>query len=57
MRDDLLVCTIEKDSPIPRYAVVLPGSLTEEILNGVHDSPFAGHSGVTRTVDRICECF
>ena len=49
--------SVRKDSPIPRYAVVVPESLVQEVLRGIHDSPFAGHLGVTRTLDRIRERF
>ena len=50
--------SVRKDGPIPRYAVVVPESLVQEVLRGIHDSPFAGHLGVTRTfLDRIRERF
>ena len=49
--------SVRKDSPIPRYAVVVPESLVQEVLRGIHDSPFAGHLGVTRTLDRTHERF
>ena len=55
---DILVRSVRKDSPIPRYAVVVPESLVQEVPRGIHDSPFAGHLGVTRTfLDRIRERF
>lgn len=57
VRDDLLVRSIKKDSPIPRHTVVVPESLVQEILKGVHDSPFEGHLGVTKTIERIRERF
>ena len=57
LRDNILVRSVRKDSPIPRYAVVVPESLVQEVLRGIHDSPFSGHLGVTRTLDRIRERF
>ena len=57
MRDNILVRSVRKDSPISRYAVVVPESLVQEVLRGIHDSAFAGHLGVTRTLDRIRERF
>jgi len=57
LRDNILVRSVRKDSHIPRYAVVVPESLVQEVLRGIHDSPFAGHLGVTRTLDRIRERF
>jgi len=45
------------DSPIPRYAVVVPESLVQNVLSGILDSPFAGHFAVTRILDRIRERF
>ena len=57
LRDNILMRSVRKDSPIPRYAVVVPESFVPEVLRGIHDSPFAGHLGVTRTLDRIRERF
>ena len=42
---------IKKHYPNP--VVVVPLSLTEEGLKGMHDSPFSGHLGITRTIDLI----
>ena len=57
LRDNILVRSGRKDSPIPWYAVVVPESLVQEVLRGIHDSPFAGHLGVIRILDRIRESF
>ena len=57
LRDDILFRSLSKDSPIPRYAVVVPESLVPVILKGVHDSPFSSHLGVTKTLDRIRDRF
>ena len=57
MRYDILVTPLSKDSPIPRHAVVVPETLEPEILKGVHDSPFSGHIGVIKTLDKIRDRF
>ena len=41
----------------PDPAIVEPKALETEILKGTHDSPFTGHLGVTRTLDRIRKRF
>ena len=53
VRNELLVRSRTVRSPHPDYALVIPPSLVSEILKGVHDSPFCGHLGVTRTETRI----
>lgn len=53
MRNNLLMRVIRKDESIPRYAVVVPQCLVKDILHGVHHSPYAGHLGVTKTIDRL----
>ena len=46
-----------KTSRTPDPAIVVPKALETEILKGTHDSPFTGHLGVTRTLDRIRKRF
>lgn len=53
VRNQLLVRLINRSDTIPRYAVVVPQSLVQQVLSGVHDNPFMGHLGVTKTVDRL----
>ena len=53
MRNNLLMRVLRKDESIPRYAVMVPQCLVKDILHGVHDSPYAGHLGVTKTIDRL----
>ena len=53
MRNDVLMRLIQRNEPIPRYTVVVPQYLTEQVLKGVYGSPFAGHLGVTKTNDRL----
>ena len=57
VRNELLVRSRTVRSPHPDYALVIPPSLVPEILKGVHDSPFCGHLGVTRTETRIRQRF
>ena len=57
LKDGILVRSVARNSPTPRYAIAIPQALILEILKGVHDSPFAGHLGVTRTENRIRERF
>ena len=37
--------------------LVVPNSLKSKILYDHHDSPFAGHYGIERTVNRICSLY
>ena len=49
----LLVKTssVEK-GPIPEYSFVIPTSLIDSVLQGIHCTPFAGHLGMKRTLLR-----
>ena len=54
IRDGLLVRSFGGDKKhYPNPVVVVPPALTEEVLKDMHDSPFSGHLGITRTIDRI----
>ena len=57
LRDDLLVRAIGNRQTHPNHVIVVPECLKEEILHAVHDSPFAGHLGITRTEERIRKRF
>ena len=57
VRDGLLVRSIGNRSPYPNYVVVIPDALRETILTAVHDNPFAGHLGITRTEERVRKRF
>ena len=41
----------------PHYVVVVPQSLTRNIVRAMHDNPFARHMGIARTEDRIRQRF
>lgn len=58
IRDGLLVRSYrQKRRSFPDYAIVVPKAVIPNILKGIHDCPFAGHLGITRTLDRICARF
>lgn len=58
VRDGLLYKSQkQKNCTHPDPAIVVPKILETEILKGTHDSPFTGHLGVTRTLDRIRKRF
>lgn len=54
LRDGLLTRRFQQTrNSFPDYSIVIPKSLIPQVLQGVHDCPFAGHLGITRTLDRI----
>ena len=54
LRDGLLTRRFQQtQNSFPDYSIVIPQSLIPQVLQGVHDCPFAGHLGITRTLDRI----
>ena len=57
VRDGLLYKSLKTKNTHPNPAIVVPKALETEILKGTHDSPFTGHLGVTRTLDRIRKRF
>ena len=57
VRDGLLYKSLKTKNTHPDPAIVVPKALETEILKGTHDSPFTGHLGVTRTLDRIRKRF
>ena len=49
----LLVKTyLVKKGPIPEYSFVIPTSLIDSVLQGIHSTPFSGHLGMKRTLLR-----
>jgi hypothetical protein len=44
-------------SPYPNYVIVVPSAVRDTILKAVHDNPFAGHLGITRTEERVRKRF
>ena len=57
MRDSILVRALGARQHHPHYVVVVPQSLTRNIVRTMHDNPFAGHMGIARTEDRIRQRF
>ncbi len=53
LHDGLLVRSIGNRSPYPNYVIIVPKALRETILHAVHDNPFAGHLGISRTEERV----
>ena len=53
LRDGILVRALGARQHHPHYVVVVPQSLTRNIVRAMHDNPFAGHMGIARTEDRI----
>ena len=53
IRNGLLYRSFKAKNPHPDPVVVVPKILEAEILKGTHDSPFSGHLGVSRTLERI----
>ena len=56
LREGILVRALGKKHH-PHYVAVVPKSLTTNIVQAMHDNPFAGHMGITRTEDRIRQRF
>ena len=57
LRNGILIRALGKKQPHPHYVVVVPKSLTRNIVQAMHDNPFAGHMGIARTEDRIRQRF
>ena len=57
LRDGLLVRSMGNRSPYPNYVIVVPSAVRDTILKAVHDNPFAGHLGITRTEERVRKRF
>lgn len=57
IRDGILVRALGKRSSHPNYVIVIPKSLVTTCVKSMHDNPFAGHMGISRTEDRIRQRF
>ena len=58
LRDGVLYRNwVSEDGAESRMLLVVPRELVDEILHLMHDAPFAGHLGVTKTVAKIRERF
>ena len=57
IRDVLHYQSLKTKNRHPDPAVVVPKTLLSAILKSTYDSPFTGHLGVTRTLDRIRKRF
>ena len=55
-REDVLYYCWEGVSP-PKWLLVVPESLKEEVLQGCHDCPTAGHLGQNKTLFRVKKSF
>ena len=56
-RDDILVRALGARQHHPHYVVVVPQSVTRNIVQAMRGNPFAGHMGIARTKDRIRQGF
>ena len=57
LHNGLLVKRLSTETSFPNYAFVLPASLVDSVLHGIHCSPFSGHLGIKRTIHRARERF
>ena len=51
----LLVKRLCADQSLPQYAFVIPEHLVQSVMQGLHCSPFSGHLGIKRTLQRAKE--
>ena len=51
----LLVKRLCVDQSLPQYAFVIPEHLVQSVMQGLHCSPFSGHLGIKRTLQRAKE--
>ena len=51
----LLVKSLSVDQSLPQYAFVIPEHLVQSVMQGLHCSPFSGHLGIKRTLQRAKE--
>ena len=51
----LLVKRLCADQSLPQYAFVIPEHLVQSVMQGLHCSPFSGHLGIQRTLQRAKE--
>ena len=57
IHDGILVRAIGKSRLHSHYVIVIPPTLITTCVKTMHDSPFAGHMGISRTEDRIRQWF
>ena len=48
----LVKTSLVEKGPIPEYSFVIPTSLVDSVLQGIHSTPFSGHLGMKRTLFR-----
>ena len=48
----LVKTSLVEKGPIPEYSFVIPTSLIDSVLQGIHSTPFSGHLGMKRTLLR-----
>ena len=53
----LLARKLSSDASLPRYVYVVPKQLVPSVLYSIHNSPFSGHLGLRRTLQRAKERF
>ena len=51
----LLVKSLSSDQSLPQNAFVIPEHLVQSVMQGLHCSPFSGHLGIKRTIQRAKE--
>lgn len=58
LRNSLLYRALGNNSDsFPRHVLLVPSALQDTILQALHDGPFSGHLGITRTEDRVRQRF
>ena len=57
LSNGLLAKKLPSAVSLPRYAYVVPESLVPSVLYNIHNSPFSGHLGLRRTLQRAKERF
>ena len=57
IHNGLLVKRLSAENSVLKYAFVIPPALVASVLDGIHCSPFSGHFGVKRTLQRARERF
>ena len=55
--DGLLVRYTPVSKGSPNRVFLIPQHMVSHVLENVHSGPSGGHMGITRTLDRVKECF
>jgi len=50
-----MLLLLSVDQSLPQYAFVIPEHLVQSVMQGLHCSPFSGHLGIKRTLQRAKE--